>query len=114
MTTQANQKQKVRKQQQWQAHVIALKKSGQSRAEYCRKHQLSYHTLTYWLEKLKRPAGNETALVPVALSSNLRINSVPSARYSLKVILPNAVAVEVSDDFSASTLSRLLATLERR
>ncbi|MFV0437527.1 MAG: IS66 family insertion sequence element accessory protein TnpA, partial [Desulfopila sp.] len=29
----------------WQAHVKALAQSGLSRAEYCRRHSLSYHAM---------------------------------------------------------------------
>jgi hypothetical protein len=32
----------------------------------------------------------------------------------LKIILPDKTAIEVGDDFSSATLTRLLATLERR
>jgi len=37
----------------WQAHVKALADSGLSRREYCRRHHLAYHALTYWVRKLK-------------------------------------------------------------
>ncbi len=35
----------------WQAHVKALADSGLSRREYCRRHHLAYHRLTYWVRK---------------------------------------------------------------
>ena len=37
----------------WQAHLRALGGSGLSRREYCRRHHLSYHALTYWVRKLR-------------------------------------------------------------
>ncbi|WP_319549680.1 IS66 family insertion sequence element accessory protein TnpA [Desulfogranum marinum] len=39
----------------WIAHVEAQAKSGLNRAEYCRQHKLSYHALTYWQKKQRRP-----------------------------------------------------------
>ncbi len=36
----------------WKAHAEAQRQSGLSRAEYCRRHNLSYHALTYWVKKL--------------------------------------------------------------
>jgi hypothetical protein len=35
----------------WLDHVKALAESGFSRKEYCRRHQLSYDCLTYWVRK---------------------------------------------------------------
>lgn len=51
----------------WQAHVRALAASGLSRRGYCRRHQLSYHALTYWVRKFRQvPAhASPPALVEV-------------------------------------------------
>ena len=38
----------------WQAHVRALAASGLSRRDYCCRHQLSYHALTYWVRKFRQ------------------------------------------------------------
>jgi len=114
MTRQSKQDDQYRNQRYWQAHVTAQKKSGLSRAEYCRQHQLSYHAATYWNRKFSKPVSKETTLVPVTFASSIKINSAPMARTVLKVILPNKIAVEVADDFSPITLTKLLVTLERR
>ena len=99
----------------WQAHVKALSESGLSRAEYCRQHQLPYHTLVYWQRKLatKNPQGMK--LVPVALPTvsgamaGSRVDEV-----GLKILLPGDIAIAVADNFSPATLARLLNTLEAR
>ena len=114
MTRQSRQNNQIRVQRHWQAHVTALKKSGLSRAEYCRQHQLSYHAATYWLRKLSKPVNKGTTLVPVTFTPDTLKNPVPAVRAALKVVLPNKTAIEVSDDFSPVTLTRLLATLEKR
>ena len=117
MTRQSKQDDQYRNQRYWQAHVSAQAQSGLSRAEYCRQHQLSYHAATYWNRKFSKPskpASNETTLVPVTFASSIKINSAPTARSVLKVILPNKIAVEVDDGFSPTILTKLLLTLERR
>ena len=38
----------------WQTHVRALTANGLSRRAYCRRHQLSYHALTYWVRKFRQ------------------------------------------------------------
>lgn len=100
----------------WKVHVETLKQSGLTRAEYCRQHKLSYHTLTYWHRKLstKRVKSNETTLVPVPFRAIINSHSVEQERAGLKIILPNKYAVEVGEHFSSATLMRLLTTLEHR
>jgi transposase len=114
MARQSDQDDQTRNMRRWQAHITAQKESGLSRAEYCRQHQLSYHAATYWHRRLSKPTSQDTTLVPVTFASSIKINSAPTARSILKVILPNKIAVEVEDGFSSTTLTKLLVTLERR
>ena len=114
MAKQSRQVDQLHRMRRWQAHITAQKESGLSRAAYCRQYQLSYHALTYWNRRLSKPVSQETTLVPVTFASSININSTPTARSVLKVILPNKIAVEVDDGFSPTTLTRLLATLEKR
>jgi len=114
MAKQSRQADQLRRIRHWRAHLSAQKESGLSRAEYCRQHQLSYHAATYWNRRLSKPASQETTLVPVTFASSMKIGPAPANRSVLKVILPNKIAVEVDDSFSPTTLTKLLAALERR
>ncbi len=98
----------------WQAHVNALNRSGLSRAEYCRRHDLSYYAMTYWQKKLSGPNKTKTTLVPVSLKPNPQQTLHNPNQPSLKVILPGNLSVEVANHFSPTTLTRLLTTLEKR
>lgn len=102
-------------QRQWEAHVQAYRRSGLSRAEYCRRQNISYHALTYWQRKLSAtgPGKSVSTLVPVPLAGNIGHHS-SQPRAALRVILPGHLSVDVGDGFSPATLSRLLATLEGR
>jgi transposase len=113
MTRQNFQEDRQRSRRYWQAHISAQRKSGLSRAAYCKEHNLSYHAATYWNRKLSLPEQEQTNLVPVKFFSNIEINPAQTGRSGLKVILPNKIAIEVGDDFSAATLRKLLAALER-
>jgi len=114
MTRQSIQENRQRSRQHWQAHISAQMKSGLSRAAYCKENNLSYHAATYWSRKLSQSqSGQEqTNLVPVRFSSNIALNTYQTARSGLKVILPNKIVIEVGDDFSPSTLKKLLTALE--
>ena len=100
----------------WQVHVGAFQQSGLTRAEYCRQHKLSYHTLAYWQRKLSasQAADNGITLVPVPFKAIINQHSVEPAQTALKIILPDRIAVEVGENFSSATLIRILSVLERR
>lgn len=113
MAEQNIQNNKQRKERHWQAHISAQLKSGLSRAAYCKEHNLSYHVATYWSKKLSAPLKEQTNLVPVRFSSSIITMPASSAQSDLKIILPNKIAIEVGNDFSPATLTKLLTILER-
>ena len=112
MTRQNIQGDRQRSRRHWQAHISAQRKSGLSRAAYCKEHNLSYHAATYWSRKLSQAEKKQTNLVPVRFSSNIALTPYQTARSSLKVILPNKIVIVVSDDFSPATLKKLMTALE--
>jgi hypothetical protein len=115
MTQQPHPPGKTLNRRQWQAHIQAFRRSGLNRAEYCRQHNLSYHALAYWQRKLSAPEpAKEYDLVPVSIKPLLMSKNNGADRASLRVVLPGGCTIEVGDDFSPATLSRLLTTLEAR
>jgi len=113
MTKQRKQESQPRKQRHWQAHVKAQQQSGLNRADYCRQHKLSYDAMTYWHHKFSRSDINTSTLVPVSLHS-IEQHPVQPPNSVLKIILPGSISVEVGNNFSPATLTRLLTTLEER
>ena len=97
----------------WQGHVSAQQESGLSRAEYCRRQNLSYHALTYWRKKLARSSPASAALVPVPIEKLLSPSSTGYGA-GIKIILNNGGAIEVAEQFSPETLLKVLSVLERR
>lgn len=97
----------------WHTHVDAYEKSGLSRAEYCRQHDLSHHALRYWQKKDAKPgsAANMT-LVPVPLERVIQNGTVREWRSTLRLEVGNRFRIEVADEFSPVVLTRLIATLE--
>jgi hypothetical protein len=96
----------------WQAHLKAWQKSGLSRAEYCRRHNISYDTLTYWKKKTDRKKKATTHFVSVPA---VRINQEITAHNhtaALKIDLGARLKIEVHDGFTPATLSRILSTLK--
>lgn len=115
MTDQTSRDKHRSNQRHWQAHVKALKQSGLSRAEYCRQYNLTYHAMTYWNRKFSRPKSSDATLVPVSIRHDIGKHlRQQQCRSALKVVLPGKLSVEVGDNFSPTTLTRLLTVLESR
>lgn len=57
----------------WARHVAALRRSGLTRAAYCRRNGLSYASLTAWEHRLRasapQPRRAAPALVPVVVEA---------------------------------------------
>ena len=95
----------------WQEHVRALAASGLSRRGYCRRHQLSYQALTYWVRKFRQVPvhASPPALVEVPLGPpDLVYRSGPPFRLHLG----DGSLLEIEADFDAVSLGRLLGVLE--
>ena len=95
----------------WEAHLKAAAKSGLSRAEYCRRHNLSYHAMGYWHKRLSRDKSGQT-FVPVNMALIRREDQLNES--GLRILLPGKMTVAVGDSFSPATLDRLLTVLENR
>lgn len=114
MTATAQRDRPVNNRHQWLAHVEAQKKSGLNRTEYCKQYNLSYHAMTYWTHKGHSLPDTKTTLVPVPVKIDSLPHSSRSSQPALRINLSGEISIEVGDNFSASTLTRLLNTLEAR
>lgn len=95
----------------WQTHVKALATSGFSRREYCRRHNLSYHTLTYWVRKQRiTPVKPALALVEVPVCP-LPLRSGAAA---LRLHLDSGRMLEIDPDFDDAALDRVLTVLAQQ
>ncbi len=94
-----------------QAHLKAMQKSGLSRAEYCRQHNLSYHALSYWKRKAndqKKATAHFVSVPAVKIYQGVTAHKQTAA---LKIDLGTGFSIEVHDDFAPATLARIISTL---
>lgn len=96
----------------WRAHVEAWRKSGLSRAEYCRRCNISPHALRYWQKKDEKFSRTGMTFVSIPLTRAVTTSIQQKSNSSLKVEIGSRFKIEVADEFSPTTLSRLVATLE--
>ena len=97
----------------WQAHVKALADSGLSRREYCRRHHLAYHILTYWVRKqgASNTAVAQLSLIEVPLPFRQPLHFRES---TFRLYLRHDRILGIDADFDQAALHRLLAVLEQR
>ncbi len=94
----------------WKAHVKAWHDSGLNSAEYCRRHNLSYHALTYWHDKFKDreyKSGSST-IVPVMAVQQLTCPSHSPVRIRFK----QEFSIEIDQDFDEALLRKIIKVLE--
>lgn len=102
----AETKQKKTRQQNrqhWQAHDETCRRSGLTRAEYCKQYNLNVKTFAYWRHRLKAEAA-----VPVRLVQLPTTVQQPSTALRLVV---NGCGIEVADGFNAETLAEVVCVL---
>ena len=101
----------TRNRRHWEAHLQAAAKSGLNRAEYCRRHNLSYHAMGYWHKRLSRDNSRQT-FVPVKMA--LIRNEDHRDESGLKILLQWKMSIAVGNNFQPATLDRLLTALGNR
>lgn len=94
----------------WQNHTESLAKSGLSRREYCLRHNLSYHAMTYWVRKQSHPTSGRSASVTL-VEVPVRL-PIPSST-PLRLHTGSGYMIELDPNFDEATLVRTLSVLER-
>ncbi len=99
--------------EQWAALVKEYEASGQSQRGFCAERGIGQSSLRYWRRRLqgKLPGSGATCgarLVPVGLYEDR-----PShAGSGLTLVAGNGLRIELASGFDATTLQRVLATLD--
>jgi len=103
----------LKKRRFWQVHLEALKKSGLSQNEYCRRNQLSSSQLGYWKKKLRNHDHQATPqnfiLVPVSRSKFSPCSNRDDS--GLTIVISNKMHIRLESNFSPSALSKVIAVL---
>jgi hypothetical protein len=101
---------------EWERQIKSWKLSGLSKAEYCRRKHISYHTFNYWKKRLKisQPPS------PITLVKLEEPKEITSSFHKQKVISLSPIrfwvkdfCIEVENNFSSTVLGQLVQTLRR-
>lgn len=105
----------------WSSHVENYEKTPLTRREYCQRHNLSYHSFTYWRRELKKEGLLKEPEVSVCeefvrLDSGQmdlsRMFSGSDSGYSIR-LKRRDYSVELNNEFSPIALRDLLSVLDQ-
>ena len=107
---------KFAKEKYWQEHIAEWKASGLSQRVYCQRNLLALATFGYWRHKLKLQIGksDKPRFYPLAVAGPHQAACLQKGGNSLRLLLDeNRFIIEIDDEFSPSTLQRLILALEQ-
>ena len=96
---------RLSKRRHWSKLVCQWRSSGESKAAFCRNHELSRCQFQYWFSRL----GEDESKTTQAGFAQVTVGS-GSSGVRLRII--GEVEVELDVDFDCGTLKRLLSTLQ--
>jgi len=115
---------KRRSPAQWRELVQGWPRSGETQAEYCRRHGISVSNFHRWRERLRQampssePALNGDALQPVKLLpvrlADHRLQPSPEAAAALTLVFANGLRLEIAAGCDPSILGPVVDLLQAR
>jgi len=109
MTTRSEERAENR--QIWERHIRSWKESGLAQSEYCRRHNLKEHQLTYWKRKFQVAAA-PISLVELQLGASFQSRS-SAGKAPLRVIVCDQFRIEVERGFDPVALQQLVLALRQ-
>ena len=97
----------------WFHHIEECTKSGLSQVEYCQDHNIALSTFGYWKRKLNQSDKAKTVFYPIAISPDPSRDDSEKNTVLILHLMNRRFSLEIENDFSTSTLSRVVATLEQ-
>jgi len=96
----------------WRQHIEQFHTSDQSKAQYCRDHELVYHQFIYWHSQLS-PVNAELSDSPTSIpASFVPLSVVPmSPIASVQLALPNGLRIEGITIESVGIVDALISRL---
>ena len=114
MTTRAKGKSNQSKTLFWQHHVDNQRCSSLSQLHYCREHALALSTFQYWKRKLKRGEQQENArFYPLTVQAALPRQNRQTSSGLMMHVSNGEVRLDIAEEFSASTLKKLVLVLRQ-
>ncbi len=101
----------VSKQKFWQQHIQDCSRSTFSQTQYCLTHGLALSTFSYWKRKLSKSRKDSPRFYPLTVQPVLphKTHSVGSGL----TLHRGKFRIDLSENFSTTSLKNLLVTIEQ-
>ncbi len=94
----------------WKHHIEQCQQSGLSQRHYCQANNLALSTLAYWKRKISKEPEVPIQFYPLVLPDDS--GTSPHAGLPL-CVKEKRFGIEIAENFSSSTLQKLITTLEQ-
>jgi hypothetical protein len=93
----------------WQQQIRNWKSSGLSQKQFCQRNSLALSTFTYWKRRIERPEAEKIKFYPLSISPRV----TPPTDSGLLLRIGHKFAIELKEEFSPTTLKKLISALEQ-
>jgi hypothetical protein len=98
----------------WRRRIESCTNSSLTQVQYCRNHSLALATFSYWKRKLEMTRQPKARFYPLSVQpENIISQSTPCSTGVSLNLCNERFRIDVAENFSASTLKRLIAVLEQ-
>lgn len=106
---------KTPKQQYWRNHISSWKRSGLTQREYCLEEEIAISTFSYWIRKFGEGSKNSkpSRFYPLAVRGVSTLLDAKKLHTGIRLSLCNdKYKIDLENEFSETTLKKLIVTLE--
>ncbi len=104
---------KPKSESYWQKHIKNWKRSGLSQRGYCRKNGITASAFYYWHRKLQRQQkAEQPQFYPLAFPNVPEVGSNDTGSGLRLFLHERKYCIEIEKEFSATSLKKIIATLE--
>lgn len=103
------------KQKQWEEHISCWKKSDLTQRQYCLSQGIAISTFSYWIRKFSKRVEKPGPVRFYPLTVQGVSTSVERKGFQAGIRLSlcnDKFKIDLEEEFSATTLKKLIATLE--
>ena len=112
MTAKSRSEERAENRLVWEQHIRNWKESGLKQSEYCHRHNLKEHQLTYWKKRFQPAAAAPISLVELRLEAGFQ-SGISATRAPLRLVIGDQYRIEVERGFDPIALQQLVLTLRQ-
>jgi hypothetical protein len=94
----------------WRLLIERQLRSGQTQMEFCRERGIALSTFALWKRRLKAPAHNRSAFIPVQIQDESSVSAMPRGAWACEIVGPR-VKIRLRERPESASLRDLLSVV---